>query len=282
MMSNVKAVLAEAKKRLAPCSHTPSLDAELLLAHVLSVPKVSLISYPERRLTDAEQEMFNGLIEARQTKKPIAYLLGHKEFWSQTLKVSPAVLIPRPETELLVELLLREQVGTSLLIAELGTGSGAIALSLARERPRWIVHATDLSETALQVAKQNADDLTLHNVSFYQGNWCHALPLKRYDVIVSNPPYLSGDDPHLQQSEISFEPSLALVSGSDGLEAIRSIVREARGYLKPAGQLVIEHGWNQAAAVRELFEQAGFFRVELYQDLSGLDRVTRGQYSEWM
>jgi release factor glutamine methyltransferase len=262
---------------LVSVSDIPVLEAEVLLAHVLQVSRSHLHAWPERELTPAQQAQFIEFVHRCVRGEPIAYITGQREFWSLDLKVTCDTLIPRPETELLVEQVLATfNDNAPRLIADLGTGSGAIALALATERPTWILHATDRMSAALDVARANAVRLHVANVIFHQGDWCAALPLVRFDAIVSNPPYIAVDDERINQQVKSNEPHSALFSGSDGLDAIRQIIADAKNYLKSGGYLFLEHGSLQAAAVRYLFEKAGYTKVDLHRDLAGLERVTIG------
>jgi release factor glutamine methyltransferase len=276
-MGHIVALLKEAQARLNAVSDTPRLDAEVLLSHALQRSRSYLHAWPERLPDSSAKERFTRLLERRLQGEPIAYLVGQREFWSLNLKVTPATLIPRPETELLVELVLQRIAADSTVrIADLGTGSGAIALAIAQERPRARLVATDQDAAALAVARDNAQRLGLHNVEFRQGDWCDALGRERVAVIVSNPPYLALDDPHRQQGDLRFEPSSALVAGTDGLAAIRTIIVQAVDYLQPSGWLLLEHGHNQAVDVRELLHARGFMTLHTHQDLAGIDRVSCG------
>jgi release factor glutamine methyltransferase len=250
------------------------LDAEILLAHVLNVSRSYLYAWPEKMLSAAQEKIFFELIDRRINGEPVAYLIGHQEFWSLDFLVTQDVLIPRPETELLVEMIL-EIPAEQLAVADLGAGSGAIALSIAHERPNWEVHATDASHAALQIAKKNAERLKIKNITFHDGDWLQALPSLLFDVIVSNPPYIAANDAHLLQ--LTYEPQSALISGPDGLEDIRKIIRDAGRYLKSDGYLMLEHGYDQADEIRKLFETAGYKNVFSIRDLSGNERVTYGK-----
>lgn len=252
-------------------------EAELLLLHVLGKPRSWLFAHATDPVETGDAVAFHALLARRVAGEPVAYLLGHRGFWTLDLAVSPATLIPRPETELLVELALaRLPVDTALAVADLGTGSGAIALALASERPQVDVTATDLSAAALDMARGNAARNGLARVRFVQGAWFAPLQGMRFDLIASNPPYIASNDPHLQQGDLRHEPATALASGIDGLDDIRLIVADAGAHLLPGGWLLIEHGWDQGAAIRALFEHAGFEQVHTERDLEQRDRVTRG------
>ncbi len=254
-------------------------EAELLLLHVLGRERSWLFAHATDLLEPATADAFATLLQRRIAGEPVAYLLGRRGFWTLDLAVSPATLIPRPETERLVELALeRLPVGAPLQIADLGTGSGAIALALASERPQAQVLATDMSEAALAVARSNARAHALSNVRFGQGSWYAPLAGERFDLIASNPPYIASDDPHLAQGDLRFEPSSALASGRDGLDDIRTLVAGAPTHLRPGGWLLLEHGWDQGAAIRALLEEAGFVEVDTAVDLEQRDRVSLGRW----
>jgi len=263
--------------RAAP-SFPARIDAELLLMHVLSVPRAWLVSHGSDEIDAAKRATFEALIARRASGEPVAYITGVRGFHAIDLRVTPDVLIPRAETELLVDLALRRiPVDTECRVADLGTGSGAIALAIAQARPRAEVLATDASATALDVARGNAARLDLRNVAFAQGDWCVALDESRaFDLIVSNPPYIADDDPHLRQGDLRFEPHVALASGADGLDAIRVIVRDARRHLRSGGRLLLEHGFEQGAAVLALFTQHGYSEIFTERDLEGRERVSGG------
>ena len=266
------------------------LDAELLLAHVLGASRASIVARDERELTPEEQGDFEHLIERRLAGEPLAYLTGTKEFWSIELEVTPDVLVPRPETELLVEWALAVLPrGSAREVLDIGTGSGAIALALAQERPQARIVATDISPKALWLAHANAQRLGLKNVAFARADVFTPAPsgpaksgkpaakpaaLDRFELIVSNPPYVAEGDPHLD--ELRFEPRLALTSGNDGLGVLRRVVAEAPRHLVRDGWLLVEHGAEQGAAVRELFAQAGFDSIRTRRDLAGHERATGG------
>jgi release factor glutamine methyltransferase len=273
---NLSDSIAQATKALQGASDTPQLDASILLCHVLDCPRSFLLSHPETALNPAQAQAFEQLVARRARGEPVAYLTGIKEFWSLELKVTPAVLIPRPETETLVEAALaRMPPDQPLRVADLGTGCGAVALALARERPQAHVVGTDRSDAALAVARANERLLGIPNVVFYESVWFAELFGQQFDLIVSNPPYVATGDPHLRA--LRYEPQSALEGGADGLEAIRLIVRDAPAYLLPRGWLLLEHGAGQGEAVRSLFSAADFTAVETLPDLSGLPRVSLGR-----
>ena len=252
-------------------------EAELLLAHVLGRTRAWLFAWPEHAVGTEQTSAFERLVEARRAGAPVAYLLGRRGFWSFDLAVSPAVLIPRPETELLVELALeRIPSDEASALADLGTGSGAIALALAHERPHANVVATDASAAALAVAFANAQRLGIGNVCFVHGDWYAPLGTARFALVASNPPYIAADDPHLARGDLRHEPLSALASGHDGLDAIRAIVADAPAHLLPRGWLLVEHGWEQGAAVRALFVGRGLDDVQSVRDVAGHERVTLG------
>ena len=260
-------------------SDTARLDSECLLAECVGQNRTWLFTWPDKTLTDKQWQRFQTLIAERATGQPVAYLLGFREFWGLSLKVSPDTLIPRPDTEDLVakvlELLPQEQAR----VADLGTGTGAIALALASEKPHWQITACDFNPGAVALAEANRKALGFEQVRVLQSDWCQALmpecaQAERFDLIASNPPYIEDNDPHLSQGDVRFEPLSALTSGADGLDDIRRIAREAKNCLKPGGWLVLEHGYNQGAAVRTVLEQAGYQQVHTCQDLAGQDRIT--------
>ena len=278
MTTSIAAILDSAQSQLALVSATPRLDAEVLLAHVLAKPRSYLYAWPERCPKTGVTARFEEVVARRMDGEPVAYITGEREFWSLSLTIAPGVLIPRPETELLVELALArlpvQQVAT---VVDLGTGSGAIALAIAHERPRTRVIATDISCAALAQAAANARRLGIENLEFHSGDWCAPLGDERFDLIVANPPYIAQGDPHLTQSDLHFEPPGALVAGVDGLDAIRLIVAQARSYLVAGGWLLLEHGYNQGYVVPDLLRAHGYQAVELFRDAAGVDRVSGGR-----
>lgn len=256
---------------------TARLDAEVLLSHVLDRPRSWLYTWPETHLTPEQATHFEQLLTRRQSGVPVAYLVGEREFWSLPLKVNDSTLIPRPDTEVLVECAIALLDLNTASVLDLGTGTGAIALALASESDNWSVTGVDQSSDAIKLAKENAANLGL-DVRFLQSDWFSAVPPQGFDMILSNPPYISESDPHLKQGDVVYEPTSALVSGIDGLDDIRKILTQAPAYLKPNGWLLLEHGWTQAAEVAELLQQAGFSAIATRQDLGGQDRVTLAQW----
>ncbi|WP_022961235.1 peptide chain release factor N(5)-glutamine methyltransferase [Halopseudomonas pelagia] len=261
-----------------PGSTTPDLDAQLLLAKVLGKSQSYLRTWPERELDADQLAAYELLMARRREGEPVAYLLGQQGFWSLDLHVSPATLIPRADTERLVELALELGPAGHARVLDLGTGTGAIALALASERADWQILGCDSIAQAVELAERNRLAHQLVNARFVQSDWFTALTAEAFDLIVSNPPYIATADPHLQQGDVRFEPASALVSGVDGLDAIRHIVDQAPDYLQRKGWLLIEHGWDQAAAVRELLRQREFAAVQSWQDLVGHQRVSGGQW----
>ncbi|MGC1547607.1 MAG: peptide chain release factor N(5)-glutamine methyltransferase [Rhodanobacter sp.] len=271
-MSDVRSLLTAGTQRLGE-----RVDAEALLVHVLGKPRSWLIAHADDVLDASIVASYEALLERRGAGEPVAYITGVRGFWTLDLEVTPATLIPRPETELLVELALtRLPRDGDVQVADLGTGSGAIALAIAHERRNVRVIATDASMDALGVARRNAERLGIAHVTFVHGDWLSPLPGQLFDQIISNPPYIEASDPHLVQGDLRFEPATALASGADGLNDIRRIVRDARAHLKDGGWLLFEHGWNQGDAVRALLHDAGYAEVFTEQDLEQRDRVSGG------
>ncbi|MBI5753220.1 MAG: peptide chain release factor N(5)-glutamine methyltransferase [Hydrogenophilales bacterium] len=255
------------------------LEAQALLSHVLNRPRAYLLAHPEAVLTDADQVQFDTLLARRERGEPIAYLTGQREFYGLEFLVTPDVLIPRPETELLVDLAL-EQIphDTPMRILDLGTGSGAVAITLAKLRPQAQVTAVDASPQALSIARQNAERLATANVSFIESNWFSVLDeSNRFELIVANPPYVAENDPHLAQGDVRFEPFTALTAGAEGLDAIRHIAQESPRFLQVGGHLLFEHGYDQEAFSRDLLHSVGYVDIACYPDLGGQPRVTGGK-----
>lgn len=272
---NVRECLAAAAARLG--GEEGRLEAEVLLLHVVQRPRVWLYAHADDALPAAALLKFDELIQRRAQGEPVAYIVGRREFWSLDLLVNPATLIPRADTERLVELALQRLApGQHVDVADLGTGSGAVALAIAHERTQARVVATDASAAALAVARENAQENSIVNVEFVQGYWFAPLDGRRFGLIVSNPPYIAADDRHLQQGDLRFEPAAALAAGRDGLDDIRQIVAQAGGHLLPGAWLLLEHGYDQAEAVRALLQHAGFVEIDSWRDLAGQERVSGG------
>ena len=272
----IAAALARASARLAPASGSARLDAELLLAHVLGLERGRLLARAAEALGADEAAAFEALIARRARGEPVAYLLGRREFWTLDLEVSAAVLVPRPETELLVELALARLPAGGARVLDLGTGSGAIGLALARERPAARLDLVDASAAAIALAESNRARLGLGNARTLLGDWYAPVAGERYALIVSNPPYLAATDPHLAAPELGFEPRAALVAGASGLEALAAIIADASPHLEPGGALILEHGAAQGADCRRLLGAAGFGAIATHRDLAGLERATLG------
>jgi release factor glutamine methyltransferase len=279
-VTSVRDTLASAARALLAVADSGArLEAEILLAEALGRERAYLHAWPEREVDAAAGQAFRAALRRRLRGEPIAYILGHREFWTLDLWVTPAVLIPRPETELLVELAIGAfPADAEITAADLGTGSGAVAAAVARERPLWTLLATDGSSAALEIARANFRRHGLANVTCLPGSWCEALPPDRpLDLIVSNPPYVAEADPHLALGDLRYEPREALAAGPDGLAAIRAIAAAAPGHLRAGGVLLLEHGPGQGAAVRGLLRAAGFEGVRTHRDLAGRERVSRGR-----
>lgn len=275
-MTSVRELLSEAALTLSGAD--ARREAALLLCRALGVSDAWLIAHAEDAVDPARAAVFHELVARRAGGEPIAYLTGVRGFHALELRVTPDVLIPRPETELLVELASQRMPGdAACAVADLGTGSGAIALAIARLRPRARVLATDASVAALDVARGNAVRLGIGNVEFAAGDWCAALGRREFDLIVSNPPYIAEGDPHLGKGDLRFEPAAALASGADGLDAMRVIVPGARAHLRNGGWLLLEHGFDQGADVRALLLDCAYADVFTRSDLEGRDRVSGGR-----
>lgn len=254
------------------------VDARALLRAALGVSDAHLVAHPEQPLTDQQRSRYLGWLERRRAGEPIAYLTGEREFFSLAFKVTPAVLIPRPETELLVELALeRIPADAPCRVLDLATGSGCVSIAIAKQRPRARVIATEIDSAALELARENARRHAAANVEFVESDWFGALGAARFVVIVANPPYLAAGDPHLEQGDLRFEPRHALVAGPDGLECIGPVVARAHAHLVAGGWLLFEHGHDQAARCRALLERIGFEHVASWRDLAGIERVSGGR-----
>lgn len=278
-MISYRGLLDDAAQTLYNSSDTPRIDAEYLLLHVVDKSMAWIISYGDSQATADHTSRFYSLIEQRAKGVPVAYLMGYRDFWTLRLQVNENVLIPRGDTEVLVEqALARLDKTKTQRIIDLGTGSGAIALSLAKERPNSSVLAVDLHAQALEVAKQNGLDNGLSNVEFRLSNWWDNIGDQKFDLIASNPPYVEQSDPHLSQGDLRFEPNSALIATKQGLSDLQIIINAAPQYLHENGWLLLEHGYNQAESVRELLTNARFSNIELYADLNHLPRCTAAQF----
>jgi release factor glutamine methyltransferase len=260
------------------CRDIDRIDAYILLQYVLDAAQAHLLTHPDQILTAQQLEEFQCLVKRRVDGVPVAYLTGERAFYDLILSVNEAVLIPRPETELLVELALQLiPLDRSCRVLDLGTGSGAIAITIAKHRPQSHVTAVDVSPTAMAVCQSNAQNLQIHNLQLIEGSWFDELSGERFDLIVSNPPYVAGTDPHLQQGDLRFEPQLALSAGDDGLSCINHIIHKAPNHLEKGGWLLLEHGYDQASACRRLLQDRDFSNICSHPDLAGIMRVSGGQ-----
>ncbi|MBK0018103.1 peptide chain release factor N(5)-glutamine methyltransferase [Kosakonia cowanii] len=268
--------LREAVSQLQ-ASESPRRDAEILLGFVTGKARTFILAFGETPLTGEQQEQLAALLARRVRGEPVAHLIGEREFWSLPLFVSPATLIPRPDTECLVEQALARLPAAPCRILDLGTGTGAIALALACERPDCQVTAVDLIPDAVALAQRNADHLGIRNIEIVQSRWFSALEGQQFSLIVSNPPYIDAQDPHLAQGDVRFEPLSALVAADNGLADLHTLIKEAPRYLLPQGWLLLEHGWQQGAAVREIFARYGWQQVETCRDYGDNERLTLGR-----
>jgi release factor glutamine methyltransferase len=278
---SIRQYLDDGSAILRAVSDSPRLDAELLMGLVLRKPRSHLHAWPEQRLSEAQAASYERLLRRRFSGEPIAYMTGVREFWSMPLKVTPAVLIPRPETELLVEkALLRLPDGEELRVLDLGTGSGAVALAIARERPRTHVIGVDISLAALEIARLNARLQRIENVEFRESNWFDAVRGEKFNVVVGNPPYVAEDDHHLESGDARFEPRLALDAGEAGMACFRDIIDRAHNYIVRQGWLLLEHGASQHMPLRRLLEAQHYHDITIHKDAAGLDRVTECRFVE--
>jgi len=269
--------LTQAIARLSQ-SESPRRDAEILLGHVTGKARTYILAFGETALTAEQAVELETLLSRRARGEPVAHLVGQREFWSLPLFVSPATLIPRPDTECLVEQTLMRLPGKPCRILDLGTGTGAIALALASERPDCHVTAVDFMPDAVALAARNVEHLAIKNVTVLQSHWYSALGAQPFDIIVSNPPYIDETDPHLAQGDVRFEPKTALVAADGGLADLAYIIREGRRFLTPGGLMLLEHGWKQGEAVRAIFREAGYGNIATCRDYGDNERLTLGQY----
>ncbi|UXI01928.1 peptide chain release factor N(5)-glutamine methyltransferase [Photobacterium sp. TY1-4] len=278
MALSIEALLKQAAQQLSDAgSDSPQIDAAVLLCHVLDKPRSFLLTWPEKVPEPAQQAAFDALLQRRLAGEPVAYLVGEREFWSLPLKVAPHTLIPRPDTERLVELALEKTPAGPGAVLDLGTGTGAIALAIASERPDLTVTGIDLRPEAAALAGENGERLQIRNTRFLSGSWYSPLAAdEQFAVIVSNPPYIDAADPHLAQGDVRFEPKSALVADDQGLADIRHISEQGRQFLLPGGWLLMEHGFEQGVAVRHILQNLGYSQITTAQDYAGLDRVTLG------
>ncbi|MDD1781484.1 peptide chain release factor N(5)-glutamine methyltransferase [Enterovibrio sp. ZSDZ35] len=260
-------------------SPSPRIDASVLLCHVLDKPSSYLYTWSDKVLTEQECDAFNALVARRQLGEPVAYIIGYRDFWSLRLNVEPSTLIPRPDTERLVELALERLSPDASAVLDLGTGTGAIALSIASERKDVQVMGVDLRSEAVALAERNQLENGITNAHFKQSSWFDNVPAQTFSMIVSNPPYIDPEDPHLSQGDVRFEPKSALIADDHGLADIRHICQQSPSFLAQDGWLLIEHGYDQGEPVRTIFSDAGFVDVETLHDYAGLDRVTLGRFA---
>jgi release factor glutamine methyltransferase len=290
---NIQQALQYAAQSFAETSPSANLDAQVLLSHILTCNSAHLIAWPEKELNEQQLERFKNAIKQRQQGTPIAHLTGQREFWSLNFKVNDSTLIPRPETETLVEFIL-DTFGEkeNLTVLDMGTGAGAIAISLASEKPDWNITASDISSAALTLAKENSEALNTKNITFIQSDWFKNIKRpafdgkpfderqdkRKFDIIVSNPPYIAIDDPHLAEGDVRFEPETALISGITGMDDIQHLCSQAKNYLSASGWLIVEHGYNQKTLTAECFTRNGYKNICQRDDLAGHCRMTAGVY----
>ncbi|NMM40756.1 peptide chain release factor N(5)-glutamine methyltransferase [Pseudoalteromonas arctica] len=280
MTDTIESAVSNATLQLQSSSDSAKLDAQVLLLDVLQKPRSYLFSWPEKKLTQQQQQLFESYCQRRLTGEPVAHITGTREFWSLPLQVNPTTLIPRPDTETLVEYALSLSLPEAAKVLDLGTGTGAIALALASEMPRWQITGVDRVADAVALANTNKQRLGFINVDFVQSDWFSQVTAQHFELIVSNPPYIEYDDIHLNQGDVRFEPFSALVADDDGMADIKYIITQARNFLTSNGYLLIEHGYQQSAKVRSFFAQMAYTNILTVKDLANNDRVTLAQWPE--
>ncbi|TMP02821.1 peptide chain release factor N(5)-glutamine methyltransferase [Pseudoalteromonas sp. S3178] len=278
MSLTLEQAIAAGADLLASSSESAKLDAQVLLLHILQKPRSYLFTWPEHALSNEQQSQFNVLLQRRLKGEPVAHITGLREFWSLSLEVNATTLIPRPDTETLVECALNMAMPDTAKVLDLGTGTGAIALALGSEMPNWQIVAVDRVTEAVALANKNQQRLGINNVHVKQSNWFSALQGERFNLIVTNPPYIEQDDIHLNQGDVRFEPLSALVADDAGMSDIKQIITQSRDYLLSSGYLLIEHGFEQAEAVRHLFKEMAFINIKTVKDFGNNDRVTLAQW----
>lgn len=276
---NIQYALQQANKILAKTSPSASLDAQVLLTHILQCSTAHLVAWPEKDLSTEQEHKYQNFIKQRQQGIPVAHLTGSREFWSLNFLVNDSTLIPRPETETLIEFILDKFYNKKTLkLLDIGTGTGAIALSLAHEKPEWEIIGSDISAQAIQLANNNKKQMRINNCKFIHSDWFNDITTCNFDIIVSNPPYIANNDPHLFKGDVRFEPHSALTSGNTGMDDIITLCSQAKQYLKNNGYLIIEHGYNQETEVFDSFKSNGYNDITQRKDLSGLPRMTAGKF----
>ena len=275
---NIQQALQQASQALSETSSSAHLDAQVLLTHILQCNTAHLAAWPEKKLSEEQASRYLQLVQQRKKGVPVAHLTGHREFWSLNFSVNSSTLIPRPETETLIEFILEKfNDKEDLKLLDMGTGTGAIAISIAREKPEWKIFASDISEQALNLAVQNSENHQTSNITLIHSDWFNDITDHDFDIIISNPPYISDDDPHLSEGDVRFEPQSALTSGETGMDDIEHLCSRAKDHLVNNGWLIVEHGYNQKQQVADCFSENGYTDIEQKQDLSGHTRMTAGE-----